>query len=260
MAKAELIDGILAHLPAELIRACYSAAPGNEIASGKFMSPESSAALSANAFGYFLDKPAQLPPLPLDLNVGWPPHRVSLETECRFPWNGGRHPWLDVMVETETALVGIESKRYEPFRTRKAAAMSDAYWRPVWGDQMAGYCSLRDDLRSGSIKFQRLDAAQLIKHAFGLRSCIHRETVPAQRRAVLVYLYAEPRALPDGRKIPCEQIEQHRQEVAVFSSRVADDEVTFRAFTYRDLLDRWRHVDDAQLKAHAEAIEEVFAP
>jgi len=35
-------------------------APGNEIESGKFASPESSAALVANAFGLFLDELAQV--------------------------------------------------------------------------------------------------------------------------------------------------------------------------------------------------------
>ena len=39
-------------------------APGGELASGKFDSPESSAALVANAFGWFLQQPRKLPPLP----------------------------------------------------------------------------------------------------------------------------------------------------------------------------------------------------
>ena len=34
-----------------------NAGAGNEIASGKFDGPESSAALSANAFGFFLETP-----------------------------------------------------------------------------------------------------------------------------------------------------------------------------------------------------------
>jgi hypothetical protein len=47
-------DLFLPGLPAELIRAAYLNAPGNEIVSGKFASLESSAALVANAFGFFL--------------------------------------------------------------------------------------------------------------------------------------------------------------------------------------------------------------
>ena len=36
-------------------------AAGNEIATGKFDSPESSAALAANAFGFFLQRASELP-------------------------------------------------------------------------------------------------------------------------------------------------------------------------------------------------------
>jgi hypothetical protein len=129
MTNALLQDGILPGLPAELIRAHYASAPGDEIGSGKFLSPESSAALAANTFGYFLDKPEALPPLPLAIDLGWPPLAVRLEVENRFPWAGGRHPWLDVIVETSTAVIGIESKRYEPFRPKGKLEMSDAYWR-----------------------------------------------------------------------------------------------------------------------------------
>ena len=55
-------DLFLPGLPVGIIRTAYLDAPGNEIESGKFASPESSAALVANAFGLFLDDPAALPP------------------------------------------------------------------------------------------------------------------------------------------------------------------------------------------------------
>ncbi len=53
----ELVEGLLPYLPVEKVRAAYKAAPGNEMESGKFASQESSAALAANTFGYFLEKP-----------------------------------------------------------------------------------------------------------------------------------------------------------------------------------------------------------
>jgi hypothetical protein len=56
-------DYFLPGLPVGIIRAAYLNAPGNEIESGKFASPESSAALVANAFGLFLDDPATLVPV-----------------------------------------------------------------------------------------------------------------------------------------------------------------------------------------------------
>jgi hypothetical protein len=163
-------NALLPGLPKQSILACYTAAPGNEIASGKFTSPESSAALVANTFGFFINRAAELPPLPGESDLGWPALTVTLECVVRFPWAGGRHPCLDVLIETDTALIGIESKRYEPFRSEiteedSVTPWSTAYSRPVWGDAMRGYERIRDDLPAGRTKFARLDAAQLVKHA-----------------------------------------------------------------------------------------------
>ncbi|MBS0412652.1 MAG: hypothetical protein JSR86_22235 [Proteobacteria bacterium] len=55
----------------------------------------------------------------------------------RFPWRGGLHPWLDVGVQTAERHIGIESRRYEPFRDCKKATFSAAYYRPIWGQAMA---------------------------------------------------------------------------------------------------------------------------
>src|SRR5690606_9468810 len=140
-----------------------------EIGSGKLAQPESSAVLAANAFGWFMGRPGAFPPLP-GLEAAGPAEEVTLEFCARLPWSGGRRPWLDAMVRTSTHLIGVESKRFEPFRDRKVAAFSDAYWRDVWGDGMQGYCALRDRLRSGELAFEHLDAAQLVKHALGLRT------------------------------------------------------------------------------------------
>jgi hypothetical protein len=38
---------------------------------------------------------------------------------------------------------------------------------------MKGYESCRDGLQGGKTKFERLDVAQLIKHAFGMRTAAH---------------------------------------------------------------------------------------
>src|SRR4051812_32608329 len=101
-------------LPVDLITAAYAGAPGNEIASGKMLSAESSSALVANTFGYFLGRPQQLPALPGCGDLGWPAIGLTLEMLVRFPWSGGRHPCLDAVIETNASVIGIESKRYEP--------------------------------------------------------------------------------------------------------------------------------------------------
>ncbi len=66
-----MTDRFLPGVPAEEIERIFNAAPGNEIVSGKFDSPESSAALAANAFGFFLNGEWDLPPLPMCEWMDW---------------------------------------------------------------------------------------------------------------------------------------------------------------------------------------------
>ncbi len=174
-------------VPEDYVRERLEKAGGHEIRSGKFANPESSAALAANAFGWFVLRPNQLPTLPGMDYIG-PPQKVEIEYCARFPWAGGRHPWLDAAIITKTHLVGIESKRFEPFRDVKNPNFSSAYERPVWGDRMERYSALRDALRSGVVRYRHLDAAQLVKHAYGLVT----EGRRLGLKPCLYYIYAEP--------------------------------------------------------------------
>ena len=127
-------EGFLPGVPRKQIEELYNAAPGNEIASGKFDSPESSVALAANTFGFFLNRQGDLPPLPGCEDAGWPASSLTLEKEVRFPWRARwGHPVLDVLISTSSALIGIEAKRFEPFRDDPEAHFTDTYWRKVWG-------------------------------------------------------------------------------------------------------------------------------
>lgn len=243
------------------IEAIFEAAPGNEIASGKFDHPESSAALAANAFGFFLDRAPELPALPGCGTETWPARSLTLEREVRFPWRGGRHPVLDCLVQTPSALIGIESKRFEPYRTRHTSKLSDAYWRPVWGGRMKGYESIRDGLRSSPDRFLRLDAAQLFKHAFALRSEVHRDGPHGGLTPVLFYAYAEPEHWPrdespvdEGAKI------RQRKEIERFRAAVAGDEVSFVSCSYRRLLKAWSDHGNRRVRAHAAAVSARFSP
>ena len=106
---------------------------------------------------------------------------------------------LDVLVTTSSALIGIEAKRFEPFRSNHSPSFSDAYLRREWGNQMKGYQAIRDEIRQGKNTYHFLDAAQLVKHALALRSEVHRGD--ANLSPVLYYVYAETQALaPAGRR------------------------------------------------------------
>lgn len=246
-----MTSAFLPHLPIDRILAAYLKSDGNEIASGKIDSPASSAALVANTFGFFIDDRAhELPPIPGTGNVDWPSRHVWLEQNVRFPWAGGRHPWLDVLIETDRWLVGIESKRYEPFRSAKAASFSDIFSSFAWSEGMRPYCRLRERLVSGTIRYRLLDAAQLVKHAYAL----HARATKESKRAMLIYLYAEPHSYPDGRAIPRDMHERHGAEAADFAKAVEGSDVAISVCTYRALLDTIERSANPAVSEHARAV------
>lgn len=247
--RSAFLPGVAADHVTERLRK----AGGKEIESGKLASPESSAALAVNTFGWFINRPALLPPLPGLAAIGTPV-RVEVEYCARFPWSGGRHPWLDALVETSSHLVGVESKRFEPYRDRKTVSLSTAYDRPVWGDRMQPFERVRDGLRSGRLAFDFLDAVQLVKHAFGLVTEGRRRGL----KPVLFYLYAEPKQLA-GRALNQSAFDSHRAEIATFADAVQGADVTFAASSYRTWLGDWE-LFGADVAQHAALILERFCP
>lgn len=238
----------LSGVPVDHVLARLAAAGGKEIESGKIENPRSSAALAVNTFGWFVERPQMLPPF--DAKVADKAVlAVDVEYCARFPWRGGRHPWLDAIVITDQSLLGVESKRFEPYRDHKVVALSEAYDRDVWGDRMGSYLQLRDALRAKTLAFRHLDAAQLLKHAFGLVTDGRRRKL----RPRLVYLFAEPPT------VSASTLANHRAEVARFASLVEGAEVTFSALSYRDWIATWNESDPAVI-AHGNAILEAFQP
>ena len=257
-------DRFLPGIPQVQVEEAYDAAPGNEIASGRFDSPESSASLVANTFGFFLNRPSNLPPLPGCEGTEWPATSVALEKELRFPWKGGRHPWLDTLVVTPSALIGIESKRFEPYRfAQSPGSFSDAFWEREersWGERMTGYRRVRDQLRNTPDGYSRLDAAQLVKHALALRTRVGTGKQYEQLMPILLYLFVEPDVWPrDGKPVEKEAKALHSQEVNRFAQSVEGDEVKFVAVSYRQLLEAWTRNENQEIREHAIAIASRFS-
>lgn len=237
-------------VPAQAVLDALSRAPGNEVASGKFDSPDSSSALTANAFGWFLDRPRQLLPLP-GVPMGLP-EAVELEAELQLPMRGVRHPRLDVVVTTPTTLVGVVARRYQPFRPGKASLFTEPFASRDWGPGMARFEALRLALTKGQQTFRQLDAVQLVKQAHALRT----QSVKRARGAVLVYLHAAPAAWSNGKPVSPEGIARHQAEIAEFARAVKGDAVTFIPLLWADLLAQWAGVP--ALAAHAAAITARF--
>jgi hypothetical protein len=244
-----MLDVFLPGVPVAEVTRRLMAAGGNEIESGKLAHPESSAALAVNAFGWFIERPSLFPPLP-GANMDDPVERVEIEYSARFPWAGGRHPWLDAAIFTSTRLIGVESKRYEPFRDAKSVSFSSAYDQPVWGSNMGRYSQVSRALRSGELKFDYLDAAQLVKHAYGLVTDGNR----LAQRPTLFYIFAEP--IGSRYLITSDDHARHRTEISEFAAAIAGDTVDFGWSSYADWLDTWSL--PPELSSHAQSLRQAF--
>lgn len=253
-SMSQMAYEFLPGVPSAHVLGRLSAAGGNEVGSGKLASPQSSADLAVNTFGWFIERPELLPPFSTVKSLEWPALKVEVEFCARFPWSGGKHPWLDAWIETSSAVIGVESKRFEPYRDRKRGAFSDAYDRPVWHDQMGLYERLKNRLRSRDEQFQYLDAVQLVKHAFGLVTEGRRK----QKRPYLLYLFAEPEKYLDV-PIPEQSKQNHRAEIDRFAEAVRGAEVQFAASSYREWLESWPE-PVGELVRHRNAILERFQP
>lgn len=248
MSEADLNFTFLPGVPTDYVLDRLKNAGGDEIGSGKFASPESSAALAVNTFGWFHERPASLPMFSVLPCSASPVTAVEVEYCARFPWSGGRHPWLDAFIETSEEIIGVESKRFEPYRGRRhKIELSEAYDRKVWHDRMGPYETMRDKLRLGTESFELLDAAQLVKHAFGLVT----EGRAKSKRPYLVYLFAEPQKY-QGRFIDEDVKRKHREEIGRFSAAVNGAEVGFGSLSYREWLATWPDSDPALMDHRAE--------
>lgn len=239
-------------VPAETVLAALRRSPGHELNTGKFDNLESSAALAANAFGWFLERPSALPPLP-SVPMG-PPEAIAVEEELRLPWTGGRHPWADVVITTPTTLVGLKSTRYEPFRPRKSPVFTEPFASREWGPGMARWNTMRRALDDGSQTYRCLDAVQLVKTAYALRN----QSIKRARGAVLVYLHASPPQWANGKPVSPEAIARHAAEITDFARAIKGDDVAFAAVAWADLLAQWAKAP--ALAAHAVALKSRFGP
>ena len=231
-------SNLLSGIDARKIAADLGAGKGGELAS-KFRAAHSSAALAVNAFGPFRDG-EMVVPMPYVGNV-----KIE-QFECTFPTGvaGGTPPHLDVAARGENGVVAIESKCLE-YLTPKAAEFSSAYQKLTrlsstgWFKEME---RLRDDPRS----YEALDAAQLVKHAFGLMNS-------AGEGATLVYLFWEPFDA-NGHYF----FRRHRDEIAWFSERVHGDELRFVSLSYLDLWKAWENSGEDNLVKHADRLRSRY--
>ena len=127
---------------------------------------------------------------------------------------------------------------------------------------MRGCESVRDRLREDGRLYDFIDAAQLVKHAFALRTESRRRGGRRRRLVpILFYLYAEPRSWPtSGKPIRNADRAGHREEIAGFAGVVEGDEVGFVSCSYSALIDGWMRRGRGRIRAYARAVRSRYAP
>ena len=209
---------------------------GSELA-GKFKAAHSSTALVVNSFARFRDNNDQVP-IP-----GFGDVQVE-GFEKLFPTGlSGTPPHLDATAHNADGLVAIESKCLEYF-TPKVAKFRDTYLEKIKDGRRDGpWFAEMLRLRKNPRRYECLDAAQLVKHAFGLAWTVKEGPV------VLLYLFWEP----DDAEYQS-ACKQHREEVAELAAAVAGARPAFAFMSYQELWTSWAQFGSAPLSAHAELL------
>jgi hypothetical protein len=234
-------DNFLYGIELEDIRSDFEAGAGREL-KGKMRAPHSSSALAVNTFGRWSGEPSSLC---ICGHTGF----KSLKFEQQCPTGlGGTAPHLDVLAVAPKAVVAVESKCLEHLHL-KHVDFSPSYLTITDARAGSPFFKLALHPREIRYEFKRLDAAQLVKHYFGLSKCW------PDKRITLLYAYWEPQNANDFNEFV-----EHRREVEEFRDLVsAESNFTLRAVCYRELWDDWGNADTpVWLRDHVRALRKRY--
>jgi hypothetical protein len=213
---------------------------GNGSGKGKIQALHSSTALVCNVFDYWRGRNLEV----LRAALGLSTRLCALAFEQKFQTGlGGKAPNLDVVLYgRDGTLLAIESKFTEPFKKSKNKCfLKPKYFpasRELWKDAgLSGCQAVAESLRDDRLRFETLDAAQLLKHMLGLG-------LSGSPWCLMCLWYA-----PGG-----QTSNLHSEELAIFSRSLGVDSQRFRAMTYQDLFHRLAlGPEDADYAAYLEA-------
>jgi hypothetical protein len=194
---------------------------GNEL-EGKFKAVHSSSALAVNTFAPFTKDPARLS---LANKKGF--IKVQFERQCPTGL-GGTPPNLDVIAESSTAVVAIESKFLE-YLTPKKPHFAKSYTRDNLPEAEECWFELIEMLQQRDKQY--FDSAQLVKHYLGLRN----QPEFKGKKITLLYLFWEPENWSDF-----DVFKKHREEIHEFSKQVESSDVSFQSQSYSALWKEWQ--------------------
>jgi hypothetical protein len=208
----------------------------------KLHSAYSSAGLALNVFG-----PWRLEPTSLTIAGCTGFEALTFEKQLRI-FRGGRAPNLDVFLTAPGRALAIESKLTEHLDRKPPAEFSDAYDR-LAGKVDPSWWAMYERLKDEPEAFTYLDAAQLVKHYFGLKTYCSKTA----GRATLLYLYWKPEDADEGYP----ELGVHAREAVEFREGVCDPVVAFETLTYPDLWESWSELSQPSwLGDHVAALRE----
>ena len=195
---------------------------GNEMEE-KFRAVHSSSALAVNVFAPFKANPAGL-----RLPGGSGFAKLQFERKCPHGIPGRRSPNLDLLADGPSGVVAVESKCLETL-TPHVANFAPAYEYEI-KDQRRQSAWFREMQRlvKEPKTYRWLDAAQLVKHAFGVA-----HTFPGQP-VTLLYIFWEP---ANANEFPI--FAEHRDEVTRFAESISGGGPEFVAMSYPELWRLW---------------------
>lgn len=219
----------LIHSNWEKIKADLSQGNGNELQSGKFNSIASSSALGVNAFGVFYEPNFMIWPTISNEKFNNPAFERKLSNGLQ-----GTNPNLDVFFENDKSVLAIECKFLETLGTKKPK-FSDQYLNIKDNRRDSKWFRLMLALLDGKVTFKYLDAAQLIKHYFGLAH----EYADSDLDLEIGYVFWEPDENGDIPDSVIDLYAEHRKECERFADLVSGDKVRFSFRSYFELIEYW---------------------
>ncbi len=200
----------------------FAEGAGQEL-EGKMLAAHSSSALAVNCFARWTLKPTSLYIADVT-DFEW----LQFEVKCPTGLVGRTPPHLDLIVSSASHLVAVESKCTE-YLVKHRASFADAYVEQISDHRVdTGWYREMERLRELPQKYQFLDAAQLIKHYFGLA-----HTYP-DVSTTLLYLYWEPK---NASSFP--EFTIHREEIECFADAVRGSAIDFRSQSYSEFWSSW---------------------
>lgn len=217
-----LADNLVDGVTLEQFQHDFEGGAGQELQT-KMRAAHSSSALAVNCFGRWA-------PDPTSLHLGGQSSFDTLQFEAKCPTGltGRTPPHLDLVVRSPSTVIALESKCTE-YLVKHRAKFATAYRDQITDARVeTGWFAEMELLRDQPQKYRFLDAAQLIKHYFGLARTYSAKPI------TLLYLFWEPANAHDFPTFA-----EHRAEISEFTKAVAGSSVAFKAQSYPELWATW---------------------